>query len=55
MDIAWTNVIVSIVVAILFSTGLILASIGIVGIYIGKIFSQSKKRPLFIVDQQLNI
>lgn len=55
MDIAWTNIIVSIVVAILFSTGLILASIGVVGIYIGKIFSQSKKRPLFIVDRKLNI
>ena len=55
MDIVWTNVIVSIVVAILFSTGLILASIGIVGVYIGKIFSQSKKRPLFIIDKQLNI
>lgn len=55
MDIAWTNIIVSIVVAILFSTGLILASIGIVGVYIGKIFSQSKKRPLFIIDKKLNI
>ncbi len=55
LDIVWTSVIVSIVVAILFSTGLILASIGIAGIYIGKIFSQSKRRPLFIIDEKINI
>jgi dolichol-phosphate mannosyltransferase len=33
---------------------LILISIGIVGIYIGKTFEQSKNRPLFIVDKTLN-
>ena len=54
LDIVWTSVIVSIVVAILFSTGLILASIGIVGVYIGKIFSQSRKRPLFVIQKELN-
>lgn len=45
----------SIIVAILFSTGLILMSIGIVGIYIGKIFEQSKERPLYIVDKKINL
>lgn len=44
----------SIIVTILFSTGLILMSIGVAGIYIGKIFEQSKNRPLFIIDQELN-
>lgn len=44
----------SLFVAILFSTGLILMSIGIAGIYIGKIFEQSKNRPLFIVDEKIN-
>jgi glycosyltransferase involved in cell wall biosynthesis len=46
----WT----SLIVVVLLSTGLILISIGIVGIYIGKTFEQSKNRPLFIVDKTLN-
>lgn len=45
----------SLIVAILFSTGLILMSIGIAGIYIGKIFEQTKHRPLFIIDEKLNL
>ena len=45
----------SLIVAILFSTGLILMSIGITGIYIGKIFEQTKQRPLFIIDKKLNL
>ena len=45
----------SLFLAILFSTGLILMSIGIVGIYIGKIFEQVKERPLFILEQKINI
>lgn len=44
----------SLFLALLFSTGLILMSIGITGIYIGKIFEQVKERPLFIVDKKLN-
>jgi dolichol-phosphate mannosyltransferase len=44
----WT----SIVVAILFSTGMILASTGAVGLYISRIFEISKGRPLYIVDQE---
>ena len=45
----------SIIVAILFSTGLILMSIGIAGIYIGKIFEQTKDRPLFIIEKKINL
>lgn len=45
----------SLIVAVLFSTGLILMSIGITGIYIGKIFEQTKQRPLYIIDKKLNI
>ncbi len=44
----------SLIVAILFSTGLILMSIGITGIYIGKIFDQTKGRPLYIIDKKIN-
>ncbi|MCP3726170.1 glycosyltransferase family 2 protein [Paraburkholderia sp. CNPSo 3272] len=42
----WT----SLSVAILFSTGLVLASVGAVGIYVSKIFEASKGRPLYLVD-----
>jgi dolichol-phosphate mannosyltransferase len=45
----------SLFIAIMFSTGLILISIGIAGIYIGKTFEQSKRRPLFIVDKKINL
>jgi polyisoprenyl-phosphate glycosyltransferase len=45
----------SLIVAILFSTGLILMSIGIAGIYIGKIFEQTKQRPLYIIDEKINL
>ena len=55
LDIVWTSVIVSVVVAILFSTGLILMSIGILGVYIGKIFLQARNRPLFIIDKEINL
>lgn len=46
----WT----SLVVLILFSTGMIMTSIGITGIYVGKTFEQTKNRPKFIVDKTLN-
>jgi len=45
----------SIVVLLIFSTGLILISLGIVGVYIGKIFEQTKKRPLYLIDETINI
>jgi dolichol-phosphate mannosyltransferase len=43
----------SLILSILFSTGLILLSIGILGIYIGKIFEQVKGRPLYIIEKEL--
>jgi len=42
----WT----SLAVLILTSTGVILISLGVVGLYIGKIFDQVKARPLYIID-----
>ncbi len=44
----------SIIVTILFSTGLLQISIGILGIYLGKTFEQSKNRPLYIVEEVVN-
>lgn len=45
----------SLFLGLLFSTGLILMSIGVAGIYIGKIFEQVKERPLYIVDKKINL
>ena len=42
----WT----SLAVLILLTTGVILISLGIVGLYIGRIFDQAKQRPLYVVD-----
>ena len=42
-------------VLIIFSTGLILMSLGIVGIYIEKIFEQTKDRPLYLIDETINL
>ncbi len=43
----WTSVMVS----IYFLSGLILLTLGILGIYIGKIFDETKNRPLYIVQE----
>jgi dolichol-phosphate mannosyltransferase len=45
----------SMMVMLLLSTGLILMSIGVAGIYIGKIFEQVKGRPLYFIDEKINI
>lgn len=42
----WT----SIVTLMLVCTGFILTSLGIVGLYVGKIFNQVKRRPLYLID-----
>ena len=41
----------SLFVIILFSTGLIILSIGVLGLYIGKTFEQTKNRPKYIVEK----
>ena len=45
----------SLIVVIVFATGLILSSLGIISIYVGKIFEQTKGRPLFLVDKRINM
>lgn len=41
----------SIIVSIWFLSGIIITTIGVTGIYIGKIFDQTKSRPVFIIDE----
>ena len=45
----------SLFVLILLSTGLILISVGVLGLYIGKLFEQVKNRPQFIIDKSVNL
>lgn len=44
----------SIFIAICFFSGIIITTLGILGIYLGKAFDQSKNRPLFIIDDIQN-
>lgn len=41
----------SIIVSIWFLAGIVITIMGICGIYIGKIFDQTKNRPVFIIDE----
>ncbi|WP_395044764.1 glycosyltransferase family 2 protein [Flavobacterium sp.] len=41
----------TIIVSIWFLSGIIITTIGITGIYVGKIFDQTKNRPVFIIDE----
>ena len=43
----WTSVMVS----IYFIGGLIFANLGLIGLYIGKIFDETKNRPLYVIDE----
>lgn len=45
----------SLFVLISLSTGLILTSIGILGMYLGKMFEQVKNRPQYLIDKKLNL
>jgi glycosyltransferase involved in cell wall biosynthesis len=47
----WTSVFVS----IYFLGGLILANMGVLGFYLGKVFNEVKERPLYIVKDAINM
>jgi len=44
----------SVIVFMIFSTGLIITSIGLVGVYIGGIFREVKQRPRYIIYESIN-
>lgn len=45
----------SLIVSIYFIGGIIIAILGILGIYLGKTFDEVKKRPLYVVKEYINI
>jgi polyisoprenyl-phosphate glycosyltransferase len=42
----------SLAVLLLVLAGFIIVSVGVVGLYVGRIFEQVKDRPLFLIDDQ---
>ncbi len=51
LALGWTSLIIS----HLFLSGLILISLGVVGMYIGRVFEQVKQRPIFVVRETRNM
>lgn len=47
----WTSVIISVWLL----GGMILATLGFVGVYVAKTFDETKNRPLFIIDTKINV
>jgi glycosyltransferase involved in cell wall biosynthesis len=45
----------SLIVSIFFTGGIILIVLGIIGIYLGRIFREVKARPLYVISESLNI
>jgi len=43
----------SLAVLVLFLVGFVIVAIGVVGLYVGRIFEQVRGRPLFVVDEEL--
>lgn len=45
----------SMMVTITFSAGLTIANLGVLGLYIGKIFNETKHRPLYVIQETVGI
>lgn len=45
----------SIIVSIYFLSGLIIGSVGMLGLYISKIFNEVKDRPLYVIEKTINL
>ena len=45
----------SLIAAISFFSGVILLSLGVIGEYLGRVFNEVKARPLYIIDEKINL
>jgi glycosyltransferase involved in cell wall biosynthesis len=45
----------SLIVSITFFAGIQLLSLGIIGAYIGRIFAEVKRRPLYLIEERVGI
>jgi glycosyltransferase involved in cell wall biosynthesis len=45
----------SLIAAIFFNTGVILIVLGILGVYIGRVYTETKGRPLYAISEKINI
>jgi hypothetical protein len=45
----------SLIIAVMFLGGTQLLAIGLLGEYIASLFTESKERPLYLIDQKINI
>ena len=44
----WT----SLTISIYFTSGILLAAVGLLGVYVGKVFNEAKARPIFIIEAE---
>lgn len=49
--VGWTTIVASIYLM----GGILLSAIGIVGVYVGNIFNEAKNRPLYVIDESINL
>lgn len=45
----------SLIVSIWFFSGIIIFLVGVLGLYLGKLFDQTKGRPVFLVEEEINL
>jgi dolichol-phosphate mannosyltransferase len=43
----------SVIVAVFFTGGMILTALGVIGVYVGKIFNEIKSRPLYVLADRI--
>jgi len=46
----WT----SLAISIYFTSGILLAALGLLGVYVGKVFNETKARPIYIIESETN-
>ncbi|OYD17466.1 glycosyltransferase [candidate division WOR-3 bacterium JGI_Cruoil_03_51_56] len=45
----------SLIVSVYFLGGIVISILGVIGIYLGRTFTETKKRPLYIIEQRRNV